>query len=290
MEHETIFYRKNRFDQLSINVWKEHLVADFPVHAHDFSELVVITKGKGIHIIDNAEYTIQAGDVYVIKGNTTHGFKDIVDLTLYNIAYEAAEPILEFDYLRTFSGFQALFFVEPLYRKKMKFEHRLHLNPSDLMFAEKLLEIMCAENPHGNQYYRIQKIYLTSFMTFLARQYEINLSNNNISYISDILAYIEQNYMENFIVEEFAAKMHLSVRHFTRIFSETYGVTPKQYILKLRLQHACNSLRSSHKSIAQIASESGFEDTNYFSTYFTKKMGMTPKDYRLANHDSNNVR
>lgn len=279
------FYSKTQFVQSSINVWKEHLFEDFPIHYHDFSELVIITKGAAAHVIDNIEYSIQAGDVYVIKGNTRHGFINVKDLTLYNIAYVSSEPILEYNYLRSMSGFQALFFVEPLYRKKAKFEHKLHLQHKDLLFAERLLEIMSNEKREYALCERILKIHLTSFITFLSRQYELNNEVSDLKHISDTLAYIEKNYTENIEIEELALQAHISTRHFNRLFISNYGITPKQYILKLRIQYACKQMLDSNKSISQIAAESGFNDTNYFTNYFKKKTGQTPREFRLTPRD-----
>lgn len=280
MEETEQFYSKREFVKNRINVWEENLNRDFPVHFHDFSELVVITGGKAVHIINGIEYNIQSGDVYVIKGNTTHGFSQVKNLSLYNIAYMENEPVLEYEYLRIMSGFQALFFVEPIYRKQLNFEHKLHLSSKDIVFAESILEIMASENKDAPQYDRILRIYFTSFITFLSRQFEQKCEKSKITSISDTLAFIEKNYTRQITVDELAKMAHLSSRHFIRLFIQNYGITPKQYIMQLRIRYACRRLEQSAKSISDIAFESGFTDTNYFTSCFKSRMGKSPKEYR----------
>ncbi len=282
MEETSQFYSKREFVKNSINVWDEHLTSDFPIHYHDFSELVVITGGKAMHVINGTEYSIQSGDVYVIKGNTTHGFSQVKNLSLYNISYMENEPVLEYEYLRVMSGFQALFFVEPIYRKQLHFKHRLHLNGNEMVFAESLLEIMASEDKGDPQYDRILRIYLTSFITFLSRQFEQKSDNSKITSISDTLAFIEKNYTRQITIDEMAEMAHLSNRHFIRLFIQNYGITPKQYIMQLRIRYACRRLEQSAKSISDIAFESGFSDTNYFTSCFKNRTGKTPKEYRAG--------
>lgn len=277
-----MFYSKNDFVKNSINVWKECLLEDFPVHHHDFSELVVVTGGKAVHIIDGIEYDIQAGDVYVIKGNTSHGFLGIKNLTLYNIAYTKDEPVLEYDHLRVMSGFQALFFVEPVYRKKMNFRHKLHLEHKDMAFAERFLEIMVAEDKSLPQYSRLLRIYFTGFIAFLSRCYEQQNEKSQINCIADTLAFIEENYAQPVTVDMLSEMAHLSSRQYARLFIQNYGITPKQYIMRLRIRYAARLLAQSAKKVSDIALECGFSDTNYFTSCFKQRTGKTPKEYRAA--------
>ena len=72
----------------------------------------------------------------------------------------------------------------------------------------------------------------------------------------------------------------LSVRQFERKFKEYLKMPPQQYIIKMRVHAACDDLRRSRKSIADIATDLGFYDQAAFSRQFRKHMGMTPLFYR----------
>ena len=62
---------------------------DFNMHRHeDFFEMVVVTDGTAMHIVENESYPISMGDVFIISGNTSHGFKDAVDFKPCNIMFD----------------------------------------------------------------------------------------------------------------------------------------------------------------------------------------------------------
>jgi len=285
---DQIIYNKSTFVKNQINVWTEDLTADFPIHSHKFSELVVIRSGGCTHIVDGWKYTLKAGDVYVLKGNTSHGFADVKAVSMYNIAYSDDEPVLEYDFLRAMPGFQALFHVEPVFRRQHSFKHHLHLNQQELEYVSRTLDIMRHEDQSLPYFDRLNRIYFTSLLAFLSRKYEHMFSHESFFSMADAIAYIETNFTSSISVSKLAEMAHLSERHFTRMFVQSCGVTPKQHILWLRMKYACSLLEKTDRSIADIALESGFTDINYFSSCFKQRMGITPLTYRrlLGNHSS----
>ena len=63
------------------------LVTDYPMHNHDFYELVVILSGKAIHIIEDEEYPIEAGHIFIINGEKSHGYRDVDGLRYFNVKF-----------------------------------------------------------------------------------------------------------------------------------------------------------------------------------------------------------
>ena len=74
--------------------------------------------------------------------------------------------------------------------------------------------------------------------------------------------------------------MGFSVRHFSRLFVDAYGVPPQKYILLLRLERARELLSSPDMSVTEIALSCGFSDCNYFIRIFKKYYSMTPMAVR----------
>ena len=66
----------------------------------------------------------------------------------------------------------------------------------------------------------------------------------------------------------------------SRVLKEKKGITLRQYIISYRLKAAKAQLRTSRKSVAEIAEELGFTDASYFTKTFRSVFGMTPKEYR----------
>ena len=83
--------------------------------------------------------------------------------------------------------------------------------------------------------------------------------------------------------EKLAALSGVSVRYFNKLFAVYFGVSPREYIIRLRLDAAQNLLSSTVQTVSEIASACGFTDVYYFSKVFRKLTGMTPSEYRKAN-------
>tara|TARA_R110002096_G_scaffold139504_11_gene293869 strand:- start:19 stop:765 length:747 start_codon:yes stop_codon:yes gene_type:complete len=100
---------------------------------------------------------------------------------------------------------------------------------------------------------------------------------------SDILPalnHIGANFNREIPIPSLSKMCGLSVRQFERKFKEHLKMPPQQYIIKMRVHAACDELRRTRKSIADIATDLGFYDQAAFSRQFRKHMGLTPLYYR----------
>ncbi len=92
--------------------------------------------------------------------------------------------------------------------------------------------------------------------------------------------YIEENLTREIYLAEIADIAYFSPFHFLRIFKEVFGMPPRQYIIDKRLQLARKLLNNTKKPINEIAIETGFKSSNYFSRLFKKTVGITPREFR----------
>jgi transcriptional regulator GlxA family with amidase domain len=81
-------------------------------------------------------------------------------------------------------------------------------------------------------------------------------------------------------VSDMAGMCGMSVRNFHRAFSKNYGTTPNKYMQLKRLEKAKKLLAETDKSIEEIAGMSGFADTSFFRSVFSRETGMTPTHFR----------
>lgn len=93
-------------------------------------------------------------------------------------------------------------------------------------------------------------------------------------------AYIHSHYTETLSVTELAEMEHLSESRFRDIFREAFGTPPGEYIIGLRIAHACELLLTTDLNVSETAAICGYTDVMYFCRLFRRKMGVSPAAYR----------
>ena len=83
-------------------------------------------------------------------------------------------------------------------------------------------------------------------------------------------------------MDELAARLHMSKSNVIRVFKKRYGVTPYDYLLSIKIETAKVLLRDTKMTIKEIANKLQISDEHYFSSLFLARVGMRPRDYRLA--------
>ncbi len=95
-----------------------------------------------------------------------------------------------------------------------------------------------------------------------------------------VCEYIHNNFSEKLTLKELATKCNLSESRFSHLFTELFGISPKQYIMNVRMENAKELLLDSDMSILEIGSAVGLDDQNYFSRIFKKHCGLSPTEFR----------
>ncbi|WP_310604270.1 AraC family transcriptional regulator [Anaerosporobacter sp.] len=261
-----------------------HHSGDFFMHVHkDFTELVIVIEGTAIHAVGEESYEIKKGDIFVIGKNTAHGFKNSKNFRLCNIMFRPELMFSEEYDIKKSKGFHALFVLEPYITKEYVFQSKLRLNFAEYEKVSIMLDEMMYE-------YRVrqegwQEMLNACFMRlviYLSRAYKLpeRVDAHDLIYIANAVSYIENHFIEALTVKQLAEMAYLSERHFSRVFSSTYHISPMQYVIKLRLHYASLLLRNTSTSIMDISVQSGFSDSNYFARQFKKIYNCSPSEYR----------
>lgn len=93
-------------------------------------------------------------------------------------------------------------------------------------------------------------------------------------------AYIEKHYAENLTLNILADEIHMNPYYFSAFFKKNAGINFKDYVCKIRLEHAVALLVSSDKKTYEIAVEVGFTDARTFTEAFQRHFHETPSAYR----------
>lgn len=124
---------------------------------------------------------------------------------------------------------------------------------------------------------------LYSLLFSLLHQIPANAWKNRVldSRVINGILYMEKNLKETELSNRvLAEKGGMSVNAYARIFKEQSGYSPRKYLLKMRVEKACNLLHHSDLTIDQIASSCGFSDRYYFTRIFSRTMKVSPGVYR----------
>ena len=96
----------------------------------------------------------------------------------------------------------------------------------------------------------------------------------------EVLAYIDENYRKSISLSELASIMNISTMYFSNYFKRVFKISPKQYVLNKRLTESQRLLLESRMSVKEIAYQVGFENENYFSEFFSQKVGISALNFR----------
>jgi AraC family transcriptional regulator len=92
--------------------------------------------------------------------------------------------------------------------------------------------------------------------------------------------FMTEHAAEDLALEELAALVSLSAKHFARVFRQSTGTPPHRWLIERRLDRAKAMLVEGDLNLAEIALACGFADQSHFTAAFRKLVGMTPGSYR----------
>lgn len=273
-----------KFDYLDKN---KHGTAEFPVeyyyvdkrhpryhmafHWHDEWELLRIKAGTLVVTLGDMQYTLGAGDILLIAGETLHGGEPS----------ECVYECLVFDLYGLFKKNEAVKrFLRPFYRQDLMPDCFFTANdkaPSVLM------DIFSSDSPCKELEAVAQIANLFAWL-IKEKRYADTPSKERWSYrIKPVLEYIEAHYSEPLSLDTLAAVAGMNSRYFCRVFYSLTNSTPINYLNFYRIEHAAHLIESTDLPITEIAAECGFWESSYFTKVFKKYKNTTPQKYRQDN-------
>lgn len=255
------------------------------LHSHEFTELVVIMNGRGRHVLDGETYPIETGDVFVIRGDMVHGYKDTEKMGLFNILYSPRRLKLPMADLGNVPGYHALFRIEPRMRKREAARNRFRLSVDQLAETERLIAVLEQELGARRPGYRFLSIgHLMNLVGYVARCCSQTQTREQrpLMQMGRLLSYMEENYQETVTVKQLTEVAGMSESTLMRSFRRLMGRSPLDYMIRLRISRACDLLQRGDMRVTEVAFECGFNDSNYFSRQFRRVMSQTPRQYRRA--------
>lgn len=131
------------------------------------------------------------------------------------------------------------------------------------------------------------KILLEYFLIRLVREYRYNENaeetGDTMSLINEIIKYVSDNYLEKITIDELAFLFRTNRATLCKEFKRATGKTLVEFINERKIEKAKKKILSSDATFTKIAEELNFESIHYFTRFFKKMSGMTPKEFRKIN-------
>ena len=149
--------------------------------------------------------------------------------------------------------------------------------------ADEMLYII--NHPNESSFHLIGHLYL--FIDYLLQSAKSTklVSSGRMSdyYIKEAINYIEQNFQNNISIEDIAAVCGINRSHFGKIFRNSIGRSPQEFLMNYRMVKATELLKLTSLSIADISSAVGYENQLHFSRAFKNIYGISPREWRNQN-------
>ncbi len=100
------------------------------------------------------------------------------------------------------------------------------------------------------------------------------------AFMTQIRSYLAEHYTQKLTLAQLGMRFGLSPCYLQRQFKQCCGQSPTEFLMLLRIVHAKELLRTTQKSVSEIAYAVGFENISYFSRLFKRQEGLTPQSYR----------
>jgi AraC family L-rhamnose operon transcriptional activator RhaR len=261
-----------RRDSQAVTVEPRTPQARFPIHDHEFGELVIVMSGNGWHILNDEPQLITCGEVFYIRPEDRHGFEQVNDLVLTNVIYRPSDRLLRPERLREF-----------LDRDDSGGRRRWQVTEDALRQLRPLLDDLARETRSDDPLSDVMAELLFMQLAVVLCRHRFAVDGDSLpgsAKLGHVLSFLRRHCAEDLDLDQVARRFGYSPKAFSRVFRGATSTTPHSYLVQLRLGRAMRALRTTDDRITDVAFACGFHDANYFSASFSKMTGHSPSAYR----------
>ncbi|NQJ69409.1 AraC family transcriptional regulator [Streptococcus suis] len=265
----------NEFDSHNFDLNVDHYGAEQCDSGYSFGPTIrdnyvlhFITNGKGKILINGETTELTAGDIFVLPKNQS-------------IFYQADENT---PWTYTWVGFSGSRAETILSQTRLLEKYYLHSHlESDIL--KKMIDINQTE---VQSLPMITELILIGHLNQLLAALVQEFPNDSLkeastlakTYVHHAIKIIHSQYNSPVKVSAIAEKLALSRSYLYKIFKQETGYSIKDYIVQVKMNHACQLLANPDLSITEIANSVGYQDPLTFSSAFKNQYHQSPSDYR----------
>jgi len=215
-----------------------------------------VRSGSGVIRADEHVHNVQPGDTYFLQPGQDQDYHADPDDPWEKIFINLSGPLLD----RLIDGYQL--------------HDRIYFPGLDI--HEELDAILRLTQEHEGD----NTTELVCLLTRILHKMHLHQSPHTDSAAHRIRELLERSAAEPFDFAAVCAQVSLSQSHGTRLFKQTFGMTPHAYFIRRKMELAKSLLLNTHLPIKRIARDLSFSDEYYFSNVFKQKTGVSPRAFR----------
>lgn len=259
--------------------------ADFPMHWHDYVEMMYMLQGETLHgMPDGSTVRLQAGELLLINRHSAHsiarcGENDIA------VNFLIQQEFLDFvpDMIGTHNVL-GRFLLDALrnYEQDMAYLHFRVAEISEIQWLlQSIVHSLIAPKAAGLQIRRTEMGLL--FLHLLSRPECMRMpaaTHQENLVVIELLQEIRQNYAD-FVLRDFARRKHVSSAYLCKVLKEATGKNCTALLQERRIEKAKRMLRETNLSVMEICAAVGYSNSSYFYRIFESATGMSPSAWRV---------
>lgn len=226
--------------------------------------LMYITDGKLTFHFPNEEKTLSAGTVVIFPPE-------------YRYIYSHTDHTEICYYYVHFTGRDAKLLLANYDLTQFPVVESIGISQRTIHYFEQLFSVLSRKELFFEQECSLK---LGSILLHLAKRISKTLAKSTETPLSKSMEFLHTSFQEEITLEMLANLENLSVSRFCTLFKSTFGVSPIQYLITIRIENACELLKNTDISIQDCALSCGYANEYFFSRQFKKQTGTTPAKFR----------
>lgn len=229
----------------------------YSTHLHEFFEIEYFTEGSGVYVVDGVEYAIRPGMLFLMTPLHFHSVR-AKDCRVYNVMF--SETLCDVRFLSCLleSGAEAVF---------------------EAQGSEKeFLDVMLRELVQNLSKERYASYLLNAILGKLSAR-RTACRGLDAPTAKGVL-YLIEHFRGDPSLAEVAEYAGYAPTYFSALFKKETGVTFREYLDRLRFDHAKKLIETSDMTVIQVCRESGFSDYPNFVRRFKQRFGTSPGEWR----------
>ncbi|MDA3972661.1 AraC family transcriptional regulator [Enterococcus thailandicus] len=241
------------------------------IHTHDFLEISIVLEGQANYTIEEQEFQLNAGQIMLFNPGTRHGeeqrtgtYSHQLHIGLTNISLDG----LKRNHLPT---------------KKAV----LNLGEYQWEFLDKAWRLVKEYSEEQPEFQLMVKALIIEMLVLILRSLE-KVQDNTVTLalsknakrkqylVNHAIYYLENHHTQEITLEQLADTLYVSPTYLSKVFKESTGMSPINYLIQVRLKHAKELLANEQLTIREISQAVGYQDAYHFSKLFKKYYGVSP--------------